>query len=134
MEVLGIPITFCLFFPDRWELPKNSHGKLAPLDSPGSVIAGSGRNGEREKRNPAEVLLSALTDEHLAGAFVKSLPWTLAAVLNIDQGWLGSKLRCGTTKPSRFCRDSRTPSGEKADPATVDRTRAWSKTWKRRSA
>jgi transcriptional regulator with XRE-family HTH domain len=126
MNVFGMPATVLPpSSPARWDAQELAR-QLAALDYPGFAYLQA--RGRTEKRNPAEVLLSALTDEHLEARLVEALPWLLLRYWNIDQGWLVEQAKVRDLQNRLgFVATLARRLGEKADPVNVDRTRALSK-------
>ena len=85
MSVFGLPPTVLPPSP-----PENQWGaetlaqQLAALEYPGFAYMRS----HRPKRNPAEVLVGALSNDQLEARVVEALPWLLLRYSNTDWAWL----------------------------------------------
>ena len=125
MNVFGMPATVLPpSSPAQWDAQELAQ-QLAALDYPGFAYLQAHRR--TEKRNPAEVLLAALSDERLEARLVEALPWLLLRYWTVDQGWLVEQAKVRDLQNRLgFVATLARRLGEKADPVNVDRTRALS--------
>jgi transcriptional regulator with XRE-family HTH domain len=125
MSVFGMPATVLPpSSPAKWDAQELAQ-QLATLEYPGFAYL---RAHGRAKRNPAEVLLAALSDEHLEARLVEALPWLLLRYWNMDQGWLVEQAKVRDLQNRLgFVATLARRLGEKTDPSNVDRSLALSK-------
>jgi len=124
MSVFGLPPTVLPPSP-----PENHWGaetlalQLAALEYPGFAYMRS----HGPKRNPAEVLVGALSNDQLEARVVEALPWLLLQYSNTDWAWLveQAKLRDLQNRLGFVASLARRMS-EKADPLDESRTRSLS--------
>ncbi len=88
VRVYGLPPTLLPPSNDRWT-PKKVHPQslaeqLAVLGYPGFAYL----RGRRPKKNPAELLLTALAQDKLEARLVEALPWLLLKHWDMDETWL----------------------------------------------
>src|SRR5713226_599798 len=91
--VYGLPSTSLPPSDGRWT-PKKVDAQalaeaLAALGYPGFAYL----RQRRSKKNPAEVLLTALAQDHLEARLFEALPWLLLKYWELDRDWLARQSR-----------------------------------------
>jgi len=87
------PTALPLPSPERWQPPRMTNQEvaehLALLGYPGFLHLSSGR----ARRNPAELLMTALSQDDLEGRVVEGLPWLLLRYWGMGADWLVESAR-----------------------------------------
>ena len=84
----SIPVT-CRHWTPRSADPQSLAEELAALGYPGFAYL----RWRQPRRNPAEVLLTALAQDHLEARLFEALPWLLLKYWDLDQVWLAQQSR-----------------------------------------
>jgi transcriptional regulator with XRE-family HTH domain len=89
VRAYGLPPTALPPAEEGWTptqvFPQSLAEGLAQLGYPGF---GYLRSRRRKKKNPAEILLTALSQENLEARLVEALPWLLLKYWDMDAAWL----------------------------------------------